>query len=333
LGVTPFDAPRWLGNGHLQTLAASLPLWAPPRSFPDEPEHARIPLPDGGALHARAYWQRGGGQRTAVLLVHGLGGTSQSRYVVRAAVAFHRAGFHAVCLDLRGVGEGVTDAFAVYHAGLTEDPRLAAEWLASRADVSSVVVVGFSMGGHVAIRLAGELGDARGPVSGVVAISAPLDLLAVSRAIERLRSWPYHQYVLRNLVKNARAFAERYPDRARFDASRLSSVGTIRAYDDLVSAPSHGFADADDYYRRASAGPFVPRIRLPTLLLHAEDDPMVPPSCVRPWLDEAPDAVTPIWSRRGGHVAWVGGLSEDTWVDTWPIQRAREFAERVSAGK
>jgi uncharacterized protein len=223
----------------------------------------------------------------------------------------------------------VTDAPAIYHAGLTEDPRVGAAWLASRPGVSGVIIVGFSMGGHVAVRLAGELGDAAGPIVGVVAISAPLDLHAVSRAIERKRSLPYHAYVLKNLVKNARAFARQHPGRAPYDASRLGRLTRIRAYDDAVSAPMHGFASADDYYRRASAGPFVEKIRVPTLLLHAEDDPMVPPSCVRPWLEGAPGAVEQVWSDRGGHVGWFGGLSERAWVDTWAIRRAREFAERL----
>jgi predicted alpha/beta-fold hydrolase len=314
----------------VQTLCASLPLWGPPRSFSAPEEHARIPLPAGGSLHARVYWQRGAAPTPAILLVHGLGGTSQSRYVVRAAVALHRAGFHVACLDLRGVGEGVTDAPAIYHAGLTEDLHLAADWVAARAGVSGVIIVGFSMGGHVAVRFAGEVGECAGPVRGVVAISAPLDLHAVSRSIERLRSLPYHAYVLRNLVRNARAFARLHPQEARFDASRLGRLTRIRAYDDAVSAPTHGFASADDYYRRASAAPFIPGIRIPTLLLHAEDDPMVPPWCARPWLERAPRAVEQVWSERGGHVGWFDGVSERSWVETWAVKRVREFAERIS---
>jgi predicted alpha/beta-fold hydrolase len=92
----------------------------------------------------------------------------------------------------------------------------------------------------------------------------------------------------------------------------------------------HGFADADDYYRRASAGPFVRAIRIPTLLVHAEDDPMVPPSCVRPWLERAPSVVEQRWSERGGHVGWFGGLREEDWLETWPIRKAREFIARLA---
>jgi len=325
LADASFRAPVWLRNAHLQTLAVAAPLFAPPRSFPLAPEHARIPLPRGGSLHARVYWQEVAVPRTAVVLVHGLGGTSQSLYVVRAAVALHRAGFHVVCLDLRGVGEGLADAPALYHGGLTEDPRVAAEWTASRPGVSGVVIVGFSMGGHVSVRLAGELGDKPGPVRGVVAISAPLDLHAVARAIARLRSLPYHAYVLRHLVGHAEAFARLHPDKAPYDASGLPRLKRVRDYDAMVNVPMHGFASVDDYYRRASAGPFVRDIRVPTLIVHAEDDPMVPPWCVRPWLRDAPEAVEQVWSDRGGHVGWFGGLREQDWVETWAIQRVREF--------
>jgi uncharacterized protein len=326
-----FIAPRWLRSAHLQTLAVAVPLWAPPRSFPVVPEHARIALPGGGSLHARAFWQDGtsGGSRMAALLVHGLGGTSQSLYVVRAAVALHRAGYHVVCLDLRGVGEGASGAPSLYHAGLTDDPRVAAEWTASQPGVSGVVVVGFSMGGHVSVRLAGELDSEKGPIRGVVAISAPLDLKAVSRAIQRLRSLPYHQYVLRHLVANAEAFARHHPDQAHYDMTEVRRARRVRDFDARVIVPMHGFASVEDYYRRASAGPFVRDIRVPTLLLHAEDDPMVPPDCVRPWLDDAPRAVEQRWSDRGGHIGWFGGLREEDWVDTWAIRQVRDFIARV----
>jgi predicted alpha/beta-fold hydrolase len=324
--ASTFVAPRWLRSAHLQTLAVAVPLWAPPRSFPLVPEHAKIPLPGGGALHGRVYRQSSAEPRKAVLLVHGLGGTSQSLYVVRAAVALHRAGCHVVCLDLRGVGEGAADAPSLYHAGLTEDLRAAAEWTASQAGVSGVVVVGFSMGGHVSVRLAGELGDDAGPIRGVVAVSAPLDLHAVSRAISRLRSLPYHAYVLRHLVANAEAFARNHPRKAPYDPRRLRRLRRVWDFDASVIVPMHGFASVDDYYRQASAGPWVRKIRVPTLLLHAEDDPMVPPDCVRPWVERAPSAVDQRWSERGGHIGWFGGLREEDWVDTWAIRQVREFA-------
>jgi predicted alpha/beta-fold hydrolase len=336
----PFIAPRWLASSHLQTLAAALPLWAPPRSFqPAAIETLRIPLPAGGALHASAWWQSsasearptqegrtgGGGVPTAVI-VHGVGGSSNSRYVVRAAVSLHRAGWHVLRLDLRGVGDSVADAPNLYHAGLTDDLRIAIGHVAALPRVGNIALVGFSLGGHVALRFAGELGDSDPErLRAVVAISAPLDLSEVTRAFERWRCLPYHRYVLRNLVLQALAFARMHPRRAHYDTGSLSILRTIRAYDALVIAPMHGFASAEDYYERASAGPFIERIRVPTLLVHSEDDPMVPAVTVRAWLGNCPAAVEQAWTQHGGHVGWFGGLSESRWVDTWAMERTHAF--------
>lgn len=330
----PFTAPRWLASTHLQTLGATLPLWAPPRSFrPERDEMLRIPLPAGGALHARAWWQHVTSRRAgAVILVHGVGGSSHSRYVVRAAVALHRAGWHVVRLDLRGAGDSIADAPALYHAGLTEDLRVAIEQVGAREHVDGVALVGFSLGGHVVLRFAGELGDSDpGALRALVAISAPLDLVQVTRAIERLRSLPYHRYVLRRLVRQGIVFAQTHPKRAHYDPTALHRVRSIRAYDGQVIAPMHGFASAEDYYVRASAGPLVTQIRLPTLFVHAEDDPMVPAATVRDWLGAAPPAMEQAWTQRGGHVGWFAGLSESSWVNTWAMNQTRAFLTRFLA--
>jgi predicted alpha/beta-fold hydrolase len=253
--------------------------------------------------------------------------------MVRAAVSLHRAGWNVVRLDLRGAGGSIPDAPHLYHAGLTEDLRVAVEGVASRPQVhGGVALVGFSLGGNVVLRHAGEVGDS-GPAAGAlraaVAISAPVDLEQVTRAIERLRSLPYHFYVLRNLVAQARAFARAHPQRAQYPATALGKLRSVRAYDGHVIAPMHGFASAEDYYARASAGPFVERIRLPTLLVHADDDPMVPADTVRAWLRSAPAALEQEWTQRGGHVGWFAGLDEASWVDTWAMDRVQAFLRRV----
>jgi predicted alpha/beta-fold hydrolase len=335
----PFSAPAWLANNHAQTFAGMLPLWAPPRSFrPARVEGLRFPLPQGGALHADAWWHVQSAtasvdgrpaayeRRPAVIVVHGVGGSSVSRYVLRAAVSLHRAGWHVLRLNLRGAGTSVADAPELYHAGLTEDLRVAIDQLGARRQVDGVALVGFSLGGHVVLRLAGELGASDpGALRAAVAVSAPVDLVEVTRAIERFRSLPYHLYVLQKLLRQARAFARMHPRRAAYDVNSLWGLRTVRAYDGHVIAPMHGFASAEDYYERASAGPFVSRIEIPTLVVHAEDDPMVPPSTLRAWLSSAPSSVVQAWSRRGGHVGWFGGFSEASWVDTWAMEQTRAF--------
>ena len=223
---------------------------------------------------------------------------------------------------------------SLYHAGLTDDLASAVAWLGGSPRVDGVSLLGFSLGGHLALRWAGELGadPARAPaLRAVAAVSAPLDLEQTTRAMERVRSLPYHRYIATNLVKQGRAFAEHHPARAHYTSAELRPVRTIRAYDALVVAPMHGFSSAEDYYAKASAGPLVPRIAVPTLVVHAEDDPMVPAALVRPWLADAPPAVEQRWSAHGGHVGWFAGLGEDGWHRTWAMEQVLGFFARHRA--
>jgi len=329
----PFEPPLWLRNAHLQTLGAALPLWSRGRASLRDGVSVRIPLSgegDGAALHGRMHWQslveKGRRRSDAVALVHGVGGTSQSRYLARAARAFGEAGFHALRLDLRGAGEGLETAPSLYHAALTRDLAAAVSWLAASPDVDRVFVVGFSLGGHLALRWAGELGSLRPPrLAAIAALSAPLDLESTTEALERARSVPYHRYITRNLQRTARAFALRHPKLAHFTVRELDRVRSVRAYDSLVIAPMHGWRSAEDYYASASAAPWLPKIEVPCLVVHAEDDPMVPARLVRGPLAQASGAVSQSWSAYGGHVGWFAGFGERSWLSTWALLRVVEF--------
>ena len=335
--MTSFRVPRWLRNPHLQTLGAAFPLHAPPRSFarprdervefPISPEpgvRGQSPSVEDGALVGFAWWNEGA-RRTA-LLVHGVGGSSESRYLLRAGVALHGAGYHVVRLNMRGAGESVPRAPSLYHAGMSGDLDAAARALAGDPRVVDVSIVGFSLGGNVALKLAGEWGDA--PPAGVRAvatISAPTDLVEVAAFMERPRALPYRAWVVRNLVRQARAFALHHPTKAAYDVARLARVRQIREYDEQVIVPMHGFASPRDYYERASSAPHLSSIRVPTLMVHAEDDPMVPGRTVRARIHERSPAVQLAWSDVGGHVGWFAGLDEARWTRTWAMDRVLAF--------
>ncbi len=331
--MTTFSAPRWMRNAHVQTLGASLPLWSKPRSLRELPtETLYFPLPEGGALHASAWWQPGAQPRLTVVMVHGVGGSSESKYLLRGAIALHRAGFNVVRLNLRGAGLGVATAPSLAHAGLTADPIAAVEAIAADPRTRGVALLGFSLGGHVALRLAGEWGDAPHPdLRAVVSISAPVDLEVVSHALETRRALPYRAYVLRALIRQARAFARMHPEKASFDPRSFSKMRKVRDFDAAVVAPMHGFSSVSDYYARASAGPWLPRIRVPVLMVHADDDPMVPLASLTPWLKEASPAVRFLTSARGGHVGFFGGLTEESWTRTWAIVQTIAFLRGVSS--
>jgi uncharacterized protein len=330
--TSSFRPPRWLKSPHVQTIGAAVPLFAPPRSHAvTEEELLRIPLASGGQLHARAWWANK--PAPAVVILHGIAGSKDSFCCVRAAVAVHRAGYHAVRLDMRGAGDSVVDAPSLYHAGLTSDLDLVVRHLANDPRVSGVLVLGFSGGGSQALKLAGEWGDA--PPAGVLAIasvSAPLDYTRVAARMDTLSCLPYRFHVLRGLLDRARAFVEHHPSQARYRIEDLEGIKRFRTYDGSIIVPMHGFTDVDRYYEEASSGRYLSRVHVPTLVLHAEDDPMVPIDTVRPWLADASHAVRARLSRHGGHIGWLAGLDESSWIKGWATSEALAFfAEHASA--
>ena len=331
-----FLVPRWMRNAHLQTFGAAAPLFSPPRSHVGlAAEELRLPLSSAARaeahhrLHARAWWATEGGavaKRPIVVVVHGIGGSSASKYVVRSAVAIHRAGLHVVRLDLRGAGASIPDAPSLYHAGLSADLRVVVDHLAADPRADGVVLLGFSGGGSLALKLAGELGDhAPASLRAIVSVSAPLDYTEVGVWMDALGRLPYRFHALRGLANGAREFARQHPDRAHYVPRDVKRMSSFRHYDSTVIVPMHGFGDVDAYYAAASPGPWLRSIRVPTLLLHADDDPMVPGFTVRPWLASASSSVEAVVTPHGGHLGWVSGFDEASWIDSWSTRRALSF--------
>jgi hypothetical protein len=326
-----FRTPAWLSNRHVQTLGAALPLHAPRSFVPDgaTSERLEIPIGDAGALAADAWWLEGSPRAPTAIVVHGVGGFSESRYVVRAARALHRAGYHVVRLNLRGAGAGMPLATSLYHAGISSDLLAVVGAVAGDARAESVVVLGFSLGGNVALKMAGEVRESAPPALRAIAtVSAPLDFTAVSRVMESRRNLPYRAWVLKGLVGQAITFARKHGPSCGYDARGLWRIRSIRDYDARVIVPMHGFPSVDEYYVRASSGPLLRDVRVPTLLVHADDDPIVPGRTVRPFLDRLPPAVEVAWTEHGGHVGWYSGFEESAWLDSWPLRRALEFFAR-----
>jgi len=239
------------------------------------------------------------GREEIVVLVHGLGGCTESHYMLRGAQAAETAGLSCLRLNLRGCDRQSHDFF---HAGLTADVHAA---LASEEvrRYRRIYVIGYSLGGHVALRLATEDVDPR--VAGVAALCAPLDLSLSQQAIDAPARWPYRRYLMSSLIDIFAAVAARRPQ--KLTAAQAARIRTIREWDDLVVAPRHGFADADDYYARASVAPRLGDLRVPALLVNSEGDPMVPAKPVRSVLRPAP-RLEVRWVAGGGHVSFPQGL-------------------------
>ena len=328
-----FGLARLFRGAHVQTLGAALPLHCPPRSFVSPAvETLRVRALHGafsGAVQADAWFLPSPTRARAVVLVHGIGGDSGSRYVVRAAVALHRAGLHVVRMSMRGAGTSIDSAPSLYHAGLTDDLGALVQSLLADARVSDVVVLGFSGGGNIALKLAGELGDdAPVGLAAVVSVSAPLDYVRVGPHMDSVARLPYRFHILRGLVRQAQEFARIFPERVTFDVGRLSRLGTFRDYDANLVVPTYGFADVDEYWERAGARAWLSRVAVPSLVVHAFDDPMVPGALVRDALVSASHAIDVEMSTKGGHIGWYDGLDEASFVSPWAIKRALAFFER-----
>lgn len=232
-----------------------------------------------------------------LVLVHGLGGCTDSHYMVRGAEAAESAGLSCLRVNLRGADRRGED---YYHAGLTSDLHAV---LASLAGYRKIYVLGYSLGGHVTLRFATEPIDPR--VVAVAAVCSPVDLALAEVEIDAPGFGLYRWYLLRSLSDIYKAVAARRP--VPYPVERLGEIRLIREWDDRIVAPRHGFKDAADYYARASVAPHLPDLRVPALLLNSECDPMVPARAVRPALEKASPNLKVAWVRAG-HVAFPRGL-------------------------
>jgi predicted alpha/beta-fold hydrolase len=301
--------PRFTG-GHKQTLFA----WARPRQFP------RLPVPveryfdvaaDARVLahcHFRGekgrMGERGGTGAPTLVLLHGLESSSTAHYMRGVADKAWAAGWDVVRLNQRNCGGTERLSRGLYHSGLTHDVRHVVHELIDRDAVPSVAVAGYSLGGNLALKLAGELGDTAPPeLVGVCAVSPAMDLAACVEALERRSNYPYEWNFVRNLKARMRRKSAAFP--GEFSLEPLRRIWTVRQFDDAYTAPHHGFRDAADYYYRASALRVVDRIRMPTLIITAEDDPFVPTSTFGDAAVTSNPNVTVVMTPHGGHCAYV----------------------------
>jgi len=251
--------------------------------------------------------------RTTLVVFHGLEGNTDRRYV-RGLMALAAArGWHGVAPHFRGCGDTPNRAPRFYHSGDTEEIDWILRRVAAEQSDSSLVAAGISLGGNMLLKWLGERGDeARTIVTAAAAVSAPMDLMAGDISLRRGFGWFYTWYFLRTLKPKSRHKLRQFGD--LFDRARMEAARDLRAFDNAVTAPVHGFADADDYYRRSSSKAWLPHIAVPTLVLNAQDDPFLP-ATVLPRSDEVSSSVTLDYPTHGGHVGFVAaGRDGASWM-------------------
>jgi predicted alpha/beta-fold hydrolase len=307
-----YKAPWWLPGGHLQTLFAALAP-APRVSYRRE----RWETPDGDFIDLDWAGESGrvpARQSTAVLaLFHGLEGSSASPYARAIAAQALALGWRCVVPHFRGCSGELNRLPRAYHSGDSEEIGWILKALSGNAE--RLYGCGISLGGNALLKYLGEQG-ANAAVRKAIAISAPLDLAAAGRALDAgLSREIYTRHFLKTLKK--KTFAKLARKQVSIDARRLEGARTFWEFDDTVTAPLHGFLGADDYWARASSGPWLRRIRVPTLVLNARNDPFMPATALDAIRDAPPNVVLE-FPRSGGHAGFPGR-------NRWLARRVLDF--------
>ncbi|MFT3818798.1 MAG: alpha/beta fold hydrolase [Rubrivivax sp.] len=296
-----YRAPRWLPGGNLQTLWPALLASRPP---PAALHRERWATPDGDFVDVDLRLGAAPGA-PALVLFHGLEGSSASPYAQGFAAAAAARGWSVALPHFRGCSGEPNLAPRAYHSGDHEEIGWILARLRERFGVP-LYAAGVSLGGNALLRWAGEAeGAAQGLARAVAAVSAPLDLAAAGAAIDRgFNRLAYARMFLSTMKPKALAKWQQHP--GLFDRERVRAARTIFAFDDAFTAPLHGFAGADDYWARASAKPYLVRIRVPALALNARNDPFVPAASL-PTAAEAGPWLTLWQPAHGGHCGFPAG--------------------------
>lgn len=296
--VSEFRPAWWLPGAHLQTIFANLFRRRPRIRIRRE----RIETPDGDFFDVD--WCTSG-PRTGplVLILHGLEGSSRSLYAVGLMRQLRERGIRSAVVHFRGCSGEPNRRSIGYHSGWTHDLNWFVGEMHRREPGTALAAVGYSLGGNVLLKYLGETGSAS-RLRTAVAVSVPFRLDLCADAINRGFSRAYQAHLLRSLKANLEAKFSQIP--SPLPLAPMRAARTFRRFDDVATAPLHGFRGADDYYRRSSSRQFLRYIDTPTLVLHSRDDPFMT-SGVVPAEEELSSAVTLELSDTGGHVGFVGG--------------------------
>ncbi len=308
--LTEFQPRRGVRNGDLQTLFAN---FLPRRIQLPAPESTLVEVdaPTQSRVLCHCNWQPEPirGACMTLLLLHGLEGSSQSQYMLGNADKAWRAGWNVVRMNMRNCGGTEMLAPTLYHSGLSGDVRAVAEFFAGRFNLDQMAWVGYSMGGNMVLKAAGEYGAAPPKwLRAVIGVSPVVDMQPSADALHDPRNRLYEWNFLRNMLARYRRKAELFPD--RFSLANCKRIRSIRTYDEYIVAPNCGFLGADDYYDRAAAARVLERIALPALILHALDDPFIrilPET--RAKISANPN-IAFVETKHGGHCGFLARATE-----------------------
>jgi uncharacterized protein len=301
----PFQPRGWLVNPHVQTIVTALK----PRTWNygwKRSETIVIDLGRDGSILAEASWQDGPRDSApALFLLHGLEGSARSHHLIGISKKAHESGFHTIRVNMRNCGGTEQLTRTLYCAGLSQDVLAIVNTLRGKYGISRIYAAGISLGANVLLKFLGEHGsDAFQLVQGVAAVSTPIDLALGARAIGKRENWLYERYFVRQLIARMERKLAYFPGLS--DMDRIKRIRSIYEFDNVVTARHFGFGNADNYYRLASSGPLLRQIQVPTLLIQAMDDPLIPFECFKRAAIEENPFIILLATRHGGHAGFLG---------------------------
>jgi uncharacterized protein len=303
-----FEPHPLLRNPHAQTLASSFL----PRRFPRLPRSVSrdFEVEPGTRIRGECHWQAAPRERPTLVLVHGLEGSSESGYMLGLAERAFVAGWNAVRLNQRNCGGTESLTPTLYNSGLSGDYSAVLAELIEGDSLPEIFFAGYSMGGNLVLKMAGELaGRSPRQLRGVSGVCPCVDLGLCADAVGLPRNFIYQEHFVRNLKQRMRRKAKLFP--GKFNLCPMAGVRTLREFDDKITAKYCGFRDATDYYTRSSALRVVAEIQVPTLIVTSRDDPFVPfVSFSDPALANNAN-IRIIAPERGGHCAFLSRYAGD----------------------
>jgi predicted alpha/beta-fold hydrolase len=304
-----FQPRRFLSNGHLQTIAGNY------LSRADDLPVAEAQLVEvspaianqiASQVLCHCHWQleEVRAARPTAIIVHGLEGSSDSQYVIGNSNKLWRAGCNVIRMNMRNCGGTEALSSTLYHSGLSNDVLVVMNFFVAQYGLRSMSLIGYSMGGNLVLKLAGELGTAApATLRSVIGVSPAVDLQPSADALHLPQNRLYELKFLHNLLRRFRRKAMLFP--RAYDRNRATGIRSLREFDDRITALYSGFTGADDYYNRAAAAGVLDRIAVPALILHAMDDPFVRFSDEsRDKMKENPN-ITLMECNHGGHCAFL----------------------------
>ena len=292
-----YRAKGFFKNGHFSTIYSA--KLRPSPSLAQERE--RLTLPDGDFLDIDWSFFSSETDRVAILL-HGLEGNAQRTYMKGQAALLKKKGWDVAAVNYRGCSGTLNNVYPSYNAGRTDDLEVVIQHILQKDRYRNLALVGFSLGGNLLIKYLGERQTLPKELKKAVAISTPLDLQGSLEQLSQFYNWVYRTSFLYNLKKKYKAKMLQFPE--KMSVSQLKEINSLLAFDNIYTAPAHGFENAEDYYKKNSSGQFLPHVNIPVLLMNARNDTFLSPNCYPTTFAATSKYLFLEQPEHGGHVGF-----------------------------